>query len=263
MKTIGRDTIISSPSTNTMSHSHKKLKGKDEKKSTQKKLKGTEQKESDALLDDSIDWSLVPDNVDSLKYARDKVTDEFTHKWMIGWSDKAFEPPFPGYSEFLTLRTFVQAANSEVVGALKKWVEHNYDLLDKIEKAVGGEEISKLAFHNQKAFVDYIDTRIINAMKNVNNMPLSVLNDEMLRMLILDRNGREKGPIFCPRTNQAVILVRNMAKGRAFTLRYTPFLDKRNFAITTYWGDYDDEAFAFGKGEVFDYSPNLSQENDV
>ena len=239
-----------------MSEKKKQVKGQEEEKACLSKKQKGEKK--DDGFDESLDWAAIADDVENIRFSRDKATKEGTHKWWIGWSDKAFQPPYPGSTDFLTLKSFVKDSNDEMIRALKKWVSMNNDLLELIEKAVGGKEVSGMAFQDQQCFVDYIEMRIIDILKKVTNIPLRVLSDEMLEMLFVEKIPEEKGERLFFWSNQAVHLVKNIGRCTQFTLFYTPHLDKRNFEITTFWKEFEGDALPYGKNpEIDDYCMNL------
>ena len=214
--------------------------------------KETQTLTSDTDDESGIDWTKIPHDGENLRFRRDISTDEYTHKWMSKWRKDAFQPPFTGCTDFLTLGSFVETANNEVIGAMKVWVEQNLILFDKIEKAVGGREISRMAFVDQRLYANYIGKTIVGWMKTVKNIPIRVLNDEMLLMLLMDPPDDEKHK----KTywlSQTVNLVKNMARSKVFKLRFVPFQDKRNFEIATMWPEYEDQARPYGKLEVWDY----------
>ena len=242
----------------------------DRKKNSKHEEKGKESfsrrkkgEKADEGFDDSIDWDSIPVDIENLRFARDKPTKEGSHKWWINWSDKAFQPPFPGSTDFLTIESFLNEGNQEIINALKKWVQMNNELLELIEKAVGGKEISRMAFQDQQCFVDYVEMKIIEVLKKVKNLPLKVLNDEMLEMLFGEKdNDNIDGRVYFW-VSQAVHLVKHIARCTEFYLMYTPHLDLRNFEVTTFWKEYSGEAQPYGKNpEIVDYSMNLTFDDD-
>ena len=224
-----------------------------EKEKNSKTSKEDQNSKSESYFDSEIDWEKIPYGIEHEKYRRNKSTVECTHTWMSKWRKDAFVPPFSGYTDFLTLGSFVEAANKEVIGALKVWIDKHLELLDNIEYGVGGKEISRMAFEDQRSFVDYIETKVITWLKTITNMPIRVLNEDMLLVLLSDHptDERKKSSLWL---TQTVHLVKNIARSRVFKLKFVPFLDKRNFEITTVWPEYEDQAQSYGKLEVWDYT---------
>ncbi len=183
-------------------------------------------------------------------------TKEYTHHWMKGWNKNAFVPSFTGegFTDFLTLESFVKEANREVVDAIEFWVKKSQELLHVIEDAVGGRLISSLAFHAQRNFAKYVENKVVPILKSVRNIPFQILNDGMLQNMLLDPAGNLDEERRNWTMKQAVHLVGSIARATKFELLFVPFQSKQNFEIYTMYPGHGD-GLPYGKEyEVHDYS---------
>ena len=106
--------------------------------------------------------------------------------------------------------------------------------------------MSTLAFDNQRHFVNYVEMEVVPVLKEVSNILIKIMNEDMLKNILINPCKNLHYQRRAPRIVQAVHLIGKVPCTTTFKLLFVPFQTKRNFEIYTIFPELED-GFSHGK----------------
>lgn len=196
-------------------------------------------------FDESIDWNSIGNfSPNTIKVIQDTEFTFYYHRMFDkGWYGNPFQPPFKGFTEYLTSSRFVQKVNGEAITAMSMWCKKILELLKIVDTHRLRRQISSIAHVSQYDFLLKVK-EIIQVFKGIRNFPIRIINGDTIRNFFpyCDENDEF--------AEDMVHFIKAMSRCNMYEIQYVPHLELRNFEIVTIWPDLSHQEKSYGKGEM-------------